>query len=425
MGLKRFIMRVCQKNEWLYLRLRKLNRTLTYWRSAIARKLRGAVRKPNFRIDKTLWVAPSRIHYKATVPSNKFVDAGRILPGDWDREGLVPFEEYVNIYSGMEDLCVQGKPWKEIPYFRQIAESIRRGSIHWGCRNVGDLEARTQKLRALFRAIREHGYKAQEELHADGEDPVGRTFADEVSVHIGRDGRLLFGDGAHRLAIAKLLGLPRAPVRVVYRHPEWVAFRQELLDYAEGRGGKIYHPVTHPDLQDIPVAHAEERLEMIRPHLPAGGGAVLDIGAHWGYFCHELEELGFECYAVEADRLHFHFLEKLRRAEGRSFRAFNVSIFDFRERDHFAVMLALNIFHHFIKTRTTHEQLVAFLGRIQADVIFFQPHVPGEFEEQDYYRNYDNEAFVDFVLKHSGLGRAAEIGRAHDGRPVYKLESGR
>lgn len=85
-------------------------------------------------------------------------------------------------------------------------------------------------------------------------------------------------------------------------------------------------------------------------------------------------------------------------------------------------MLALNIFHHFIRTRETHGQLAALLSRVKADVIFFQPHRAEEFEGRGYYRNYTVAEFVGFVREHSGLLRATQIGTAPDRRPIYKLE---
>ena len=422
MSLTRRIISICRKNDWLYLRLRRLNRLLVYWRSVISRKARRGLSRPNFEIGRTLRVSPERIQYKPAVRANKFIDAGKVVSGHWDRENLTPFSEYLGICDGIAELCEGGKHWNEIPFFKEVAAKIANGGIHWGCRNVEDMDDRTAAIKALYEDIRSNGYRTQDQLHADSDDSLKDTRDDEISVHIGRDGRFLFDDGAHRLAIAKLLRLPEVPVKVVHRHAEWVAFRQEILDYASSQGGNIYHAITHPDLQDIPRSHGDERFDLIRPHLPEGGGTVLDIGAHWGYFCHKLEGLGFDCCAVEMDRLHFRFLDKLAEVEERQFRRFNISIFEFDARRHFDVMLAMNIFYHFIKFEETHQKLVEFLGRVTADVIFFQPHLTRELAGQDAYRNYTASEFVDFVLEHSGLQHATEIGQDNDGRPIYKLE---
>lgn len=155
---------------------------------------------------------------------------------------------------------------------------------------------------------------------------------DEVTVSIGRHGDLLFSDGAHRLAIAKLLGIQEIPVKIAVRHPEWIRFRRELLLCARDHGGKICQPVTHPDLKDMP-AHHESRDEfiMIRKNVSATQGRLLDIGANLGYFCHRLEDEGFDCYAVENNERNLYFLRRLKRAENKRFSIIAESVVECRE----------------------------------------------------------------------------------------------
>ena len=88
----------------------------------------------------------------------------------------------------------------------------------------------------------------------------------------------------------------------------------------------------------------------------------------------------------------------------------------------FAVVLALNIFHHFLKTDALHEQLERFLGRLRAEVILFEPHrhdPPGQMTGA--FRNYGPDEFVEFVKRHSGMTHGEHLGVARDGRPLYKL----
>ncbi|EKE14795.1 MAG: hypothetical protein ACD_12C00296G0001, partial [uncultured bacterium] len=104
---------------------------------------------------------------------------------------------------------------------------------------------------------------------------------------------MLFCNCAHRLAIAKLLGLEKIPIKIVARHPEWIDFRKKVLSYAKEHKGKIYQPITHPDLSDAPSFHeSDDRFEMIKNNLSMKKGLLLDIGAYWGYFCHRFEDEG-------------------------------------------------------------------------------------------------------------------------------------
>jgi hypothetical protein len=88
----------------------------------------------------------------------------------------------------------------------------------------------------------------------------------------------------------------------------------------------------------------------------------------------------------------------------------------------FNIVLALNIFHHFLKTKESYEKFLCLLGHLQTDVLFFEPHLPDELGMQEGYRNYSPSDFVDFLLSNTTLTKAAIIGTAEDGRSLYRLE---
>ena len=186
---------------------------------------------------------------------------------------------------------------------------------------------------------------------------------------------------------------------------------------------KLYHPVTHPDLSDIPSMYGHERFEIIKANLPFNGGDLLDIGAHWEYFCHRLEEEGFTCYAVESNAPSLYFMERLKVAENRRFTIIPKSIFDYTEKTDFDIVLALNIFHHFIKTERDFHHLIDLLRRIRTRAMFFQTEKPDSIQMEGAYRNFDYDEFVQFILEHSNLREAVKIGKTDDGRPLYRFQS--
>ena len=163
-------------------------------------------------------------------------------------------------------------------------------------------------LDRLIASIRCRGYLLNHTVVLDSEekglggDP---TFGSEITVNIGRTGEYLFQDGRHRLAVAKVLGVDRVPVKVLVRHKQWMEFRQFLrsLTWAEEGSSKpdqLYQNPLHPDLIDMPYAHScEDRFAAMRSFVDHSKGALLDIGANLGYFCHRFEELGYSCFAVE------------------------------------------------------------------------------------------------------------------------------
>jgi len=141
--------------------------------------------------------------------------AGAVLRGEWDRRSI-PFDEYIP-YAGLRRRFVEGVDWEATRYYRRAVECITDGAPLWGCETEAEFRARCEGLDRLYERIDREGYRSAGEL----ED--GKLQYDEVAVNVGRDGRLLFNDGKHRLSIAKLLGVDAVPVRVIVRHQEWVA----------------------------------------------------------------------------------------------------------------------------------------------------------------------------------------------------------
>ncbi len=371
---------------------------------------------------RTLWVDPADIRYACIWGPDsyrKFEDRGKILGGSWD-SNVEEFES-LDVYRGLREHFVEGKPWSQTDYYQRVLGQVLGGHHKRGMTTRTDVDARCAELDRLYRQINDDGYKSLDEVRARPTTSTG--YEDEVSVRIGRDGDLLFEDGRHRLAIAKILGVERIPVKVTVRHSEWFDFVCEVRDYARSHEGKIYNIISHPDLDDVPALHGRERFALIKNHLPFSDGTALDIGCHWGYYCQRLEEMGFQCVGIEADPTHFYFAQKLRRAERKTFELVQESVFDYRDRTHFDLVLALYIFHHFTKTADLHRQLIELLGRIEMKALVLGCHNNDQPAMQSAYRNYTPDELVDVILRHSNLTRARLIGNEDGRRDIYLLEA--
>lgn len=401
-------------------RLMALAKSLRFKIWQIGVRIRTRQWSESLDVNQIYWVAPDKIEYACILKGyDKYGDRGKVIGGDWDQK-RIRFTE-LDVFRAFEDRLIRGRPWEETEFYQRVLNQISNGKVKWGCRNKAELDQRCRYLESLFQDIKANGYRSKEEISREENDPY--KGEDEITVRIGRDGALLFEDGRHRLAIAKLLDIDKIPIKVTARHSEWYQFRKEVIDYARTHGGKLYSPITHPDLRDIPSLYGEERFEMLKAHLPIQSGDLLDIGAHWGYFCHSFEEEGFNCYAVESNATNIYFLEKLKRAENRKFKVTYGSIFDYRDKTDFDIVLALNIFHHFLKTKETYHKLIELLKRLDMRVMFFQAHLPDSPQMRGAYRNYDCGEFVDFILENSGLNEAMYIGKTKDGRPIYRLQT--
>jgi hypothetical protein len=377
-------------------------------------------------VNKIYRISPQKIVFTALKEFNLRDFNGQILGGDWDQ--LEKRFDSLDLYIAIRQVCQEGKKWADSVFYQRILADLQAGLTHYRCHSERDLIEKCARIEALYHDIRQNGYWSQKELLREGKVPDRMAAQEEVAVSIGRYGDLLFSDGAHRLAIAKLLDITEIPVKITVRHADWIKFRKELLLYgrddAVTRGHKLYQPVTHPDFVDIPAVHeCEHRFHLISENISVSSGRLLDIGANLGYFCHRFEDIGFDCYAVENHPPTVHFLKRLARAENRSFKIISESIFDTLEvqNTYFDIVLALNIFHHFVKTRADHAKLKHLLSTLHMGELFFESPSLHESQMDHAYQNYSPEEFVDFIMVHTRRKNADFIGVTSDGRPIYKI----
>ena len=345
---------------------------------------------------------------------------GTVRGGDWDLMRMQVDD--LAVVRFLKAHFENGVSLKDTPFYnphiqtKKQANSLPHNS--WSYITAYDYDRRMKRIRDLYESMKRDGYKTSAQL--------GGPAWDEIIVKIGRDGDMLFENSIHRLAVAKILGIPRVPVVVSVRHQDWVTFKRTLFRYAGfSRKRTLYQKVTHPDLQSIPYHHdCEDKMALMRRHLRSGAGALLDIGANLGYFCHCFAELGFECDASEFDPMTSLLIERLFQIEKRSCRVLQGDILTPglpALRTHYDVVLALAIFHHFLKQPDRTEKLKAFLGRVSMNEMFFIPHRVDEQPMLSAHLNLQNEEFVEFILEHSCLTHSECIGELADHRRMYHL----
>lgn len=212
----------------------RLNKTLRYlkrladywvWRSRVAYRER---RHP-FEHDRVIWVAPALITYCTVKEFDPIGSDGLVLDGAWDRSEKL-FEN-LDVFHAFKDHFGHGLPWEETEFYRNTVHAIEKGLFYWGCRNENDFRKRCEKLEGLYFEISRNGYRSQKEINPGFTDVLS---IDEISVNVDRQGQLLFNNGAHRLSIAKLLLLPKIPVRITVWHKQCAA-----LSCAYSRGQKV------------------------------------------------------------------------------------------------------------------------------------------------------------------------------------------
>jgi len=379
-------------------------------------QVKYGLERKNF--SKTYRINPQEINYCIANKFNNWNKTTQLLEGKWNR-GKVRFEE-LPIYQIFNSRFNEGKKWEDIDYYHQVLNQILNGSRKWGCNNKEELDEKLRKMESLYHQFKKNHYKLIKDFYNLINDEKLKRWED-IIVAISEDGHFLFVNGEFSLSIAKLLEFPEIPIKVIARHKKWTKLKRGLLYFA--RHGSLYQKLTHPDLQEISFRYGEERFNIIRENLSISSGTLLDIGTNLGYFCHKFEDFGFDCYGVEANWYQFHFLKKLKKAENKKFKIINNSIFNYNKNQElvFDIVLALNVFHHFLKRKNTYLNLIKLLKRLKVKEFYFGAYNPDECRKKKVYRRYDPEQFVNFLFKHSCLNKTQLLSKFENGRTLFKL----
>jgi len=389
--------------------------------------------------EKIYWIDPQKIIYGLTrsaliVPEYKEQEKKPFKLGKPEYY-IVKFEDKI-LYQSFYQHFIKGKQWEEADLYKKVINIIGNERSLWGCSSVDDYNKRCNKLDKLYDDIKQNGIKTQKALKKDSllKENMIKEVENEMIIYIGSEGELIHRNGQHRLTIAKLLNLDKVPVQILYRHKNWLKFRKEILTYIRREmKGKAYQPLLHPDLSDIPSLWSDKRFKMIKPNLTTKKGTLLEIGAHWGYFCHKFEEMGFQCTAMEGSMRNLYFMKKLKRAERLNFNIINKSIFDykdcknFEDDQNFDVVLALNLFNQFvdIEKKDLYFKFTEIFGKIKAKEMYFQipeHEVIQQLQNTGEYKNksFSSQELISFIIKNTHFTHADKIGEERN-HGIYKL----
>ncbi len=174
------------------------------------------------------WVASTLIRWGGRPSggeSRKGIGLGRgiIFDGNWDVEDKRDIASYLNSYiysKAVYQIFRDGMDYKQTDQYKEMSRFVKSGlSSSWqarGCSSESDIQEYFCQMRETFEAIRDTGYKSQEQLG-------GKEWYDEIKVFVDRNGELhkQQAAGHHRLAMARILDVPKLPVVVLGVHRNW------------------------------------------------------------------------------------------------------------------------------------------------------------------------------------------------------------
>lgn len=193
----------------------------------------------------------------------------------------------------------------------------------------------------------------------------------------------------------------------------------KIEEYIKNANNMIYAPIPHPLFSNIKAIH-DGRSSIIvdkikkRDDLFTG----LDIGSHWGEMCYVLEDNGIEMTAIESYKVAFDILTALRDDCNRQFKTIYGDVLNLSEIK-YDIIIATNIFHHFLKTKEKYDKWLKMLSRIDCKIMFFQSHNIKETQMKNAYKNFNPEEFIEKILQNSCLNNYELI--LNINRPIYML----
>lgn len=185
-----------------------------------------------------------------STPSTETFRPSPVVGGDWDQH-VRKFTDDV-VYTSFDAHFNDSVEWEQTEYYQFMLDQITASGSYKGLTEKHEIRSRCEMLDELYTSIKRYGYKTQSRLDSEkvtglDTEPHLPPERKEITVHVARDGQLLWAGGAHRLAIAKLLDIDTIPVRINIRHTQW----QDTRDYVFQN--RVDKPAlkSHPDLQFI------------------------------------------------------------------------------------------------------------------------------------------------------------------------------
>lgn len=131
---------------------------------------------------------------------------GKVIDGDWDKK----VEPYANcyVYRSLKDFYCRNKDWEDTLYPECFHNKLEwNGTYHgYSCWDKFKNEYLGKRIHKIYLDFKDGKVIQQAEPFT------------EIEVALDRDGNIIFVDGRHRMALAKILGVPYVFIVVDFIH---------------------------------------------------------------------------------------------------------------------------------------------------------------------------------------------------------------
>lgn len=178
---------------------------------------------------------------------------GRVRGGDWDRPENCEDVTGTAMFEGLRRRFEEGRDWEETAYYERERERFEEVDQYRGYEDFDAYrEERFPEVDDLFERMRSEGYRPNFERVYDDVAAVEYVHELEPLVGIGRSGEVIWSEGYHRLALARILGIDEIPVYVLRRHERWQRKRDAVANAPDGEvPPDLEAHADHPDLADV------------------------------------------------------------------------------------------------------------------------------------------------------------------------------
>lgn len=240
-------------------------------------------------------------------------------------------------------------------------------------------------------------------------------------------------DGHHRIALAAAAGESTVSVRV--RRGRVTTPLQDLLrkmSWLKG-GRELYQPLDAPELEALwpTVRCCVDRLEsmesFLRDRLPSLSGRYLDVASCYGWFVHQMGELGFASEGIEQDSLGG-TVGRLAYGLDPARIRFGDAVEHLRgTHEQWDVVSCFSLLHHFVLGRGScePEELVKLLDKVTGKVLFLDTGQEHERWFRSSLKGWNPEHIRNFLLENTTFDQILDLGPDRDAVGPYADNYGR